>query len=456
MKRVLLFALGLFIVSTEISYGQRLTPKTSFVLNLDYARFLHNDTTGYVEIYYAFYPRLVTYTLSENKFLGYIRLRTRIMHKATNQYYVSDRAVLPLAVSDTSDRSLNDAFVTQAGYALPHGEYVLSVFAVDSLDQTRGDSLTLSLSLSSYATGVRISDIELCSSIKNSDQKGDPFYKNGLEVIPNPSLVFGATTHPVVFTYSELYNLDKEATYTTKARIVDVSGKTVKEASNAKKYGVPNAVDVGTLIVTSLSSGRYRLQTFLTDGKGIEFAKAEKTFFVYNPHIKVSQVSAASMKASELAGLSAVELADEFRKAQYLATDQEVKTFAEIQTEDGRREFLARFWTDVEPGRFGKNPIKRSEYLERVNVADRRYRVMAREGWRTDRGRVFILYGEPDEIERQPSSQGSKPYEIWHFYQIETGILFVFVDRSGFNDYILVHSTKRGELRDDSWQRYLR
>jgi len=44
---------------------------------------------------------------------------------------------------------------------------------------------------------------------------------------------------------------------------------------------------------------------------------------------------------------------------------------------------------------------------------------------------------------------------VWYFYQIENGVEFYFVDRTGFNEYILVNSTKRGELRDDQWQRYL-
>ena len=45
--------------------------------------------------------------------------------------------------------------------------------------------------------------------------------------------------------------------------------------------------------------------------------------------------------------------------------------------------------------------------------------------------------------------------EIWHYYAIENGVDFVFVDRTGFGEYQLVHSTKRGELRDDDWQRFL-
>jgi len=147
--------------------------------------------------------------------------------------------------------------------------------------------------------------------------------------------------------------------------------------------------------------------------------------------------------------------ADEFRKTQYIATDQEIKTFSQVTSVEGRKEFLGRFWSEIESGRLGREPMKRSEYLGRVSVANQRYRVMGKDGWRTDRGRVYILYGEPDEVERHPSDQTSKPYESWRFYAIENGVEFVFVDRSGFSDYILVHSTKRGELRDESWQRFL-
>lgn len=98
----------------------------------------------------------------------------------------------------------------------------------------------------------------------------------------------------------------------------------------------------------------------------------------------------------------------------------------------------------------------RAEYLRRVEKASQRYRAFSKPGWRTDRGRVNILYGEPDEMERVPNSENSKPYEIRKYLQIEIGVEFVFVDRSGFGEYVLVHSTKRGELKDEGWQRFLR
>jgi GWxTD domain-containing protein len=193
----------------------------------------------------------------------------------------------------------------------------------------------------------------------------------------------------------------------------------------------------------------------LGEEAGARITQAEKTFYLYNPHIQPAQTNAASIRATEFAGMSAQELGEEFSKAQYLATDQEVRTFGQITSEEGRREFLAKFWSEVEKGRLGHEPILRMAYLQRVVAAGQRFRSMNRDGWRTDRGRVLVVYGEPDEIERFPTSSESKPHEIWHYYAIENGVEFDFVDRSGFGDYQLVNSTKRGELRDDDWQRFL-
>lgn len=93
------------------------------------------------------------------------------------------------------------------------------------------------------------------------------------------------------------------------------------------------------------------------------------------------------------------------------------------------------------------------DYLNRIEIANQRYSAMGRTGWKTDRGRVYLLYGEPSEVERYPNQLESRPYEIWRYNELEGGVYFVFADITGFSDYLLVHSTKRGEMRDDNWSR---
>ncbi|HSD62676.1 MAG TPA: GWxTD domain-containing protein, partial [Ignavibacteriaceae bacterium] len=94
----------------------------------------------------------------------------------------------------------------------------------------------------------------------------------------------------------------------------------------------------------------------------------------------------------------------------------------------------------------------KKEYFGRVEKANKLYTNIQRKGWKTDRGRVLLLYGDPSEIERYPNQVDTKPYEIWHYNDLEGGVIFIFADLTGFSDYQLVHSTKRGEIQDVDWQ----
>jgi len=93
------------------------------------------------------------------------------------------------------------------------------------------------------------------------------------------------------------------------------------------------------------------------------------------------------------------------------------------------------------------------DYLSRIAEANAKYSAAKKDGWKTDRGRVFLIYGKPSEIERYPNQIETKPYEIWKYESLDGGVVFVFGDITGYNDYQLLTSTKRGEMRDDNWQR---
>jgi hypothetical protein len=58
------------------------------------------------------------------------------------------------------------------------------------------------------------------------------------------------------------------------------------------------------------------------------------------------------------------------------------------------------------------------------------------EGWRTDRGRIHILEGPPDEIESYSMQIDRNPTEVWFYF--DNGRRYVFVDETGFGDYVLV------------------
>lgn len=118
----------------------------------------------------------------------------------------------------------------------------------------------------------------------------------------------------------------------------------------------------------------------------------------------------------------------------YIASSEELNKIRDAKTkEDKEREFL-RFWKDKDPSPgTPRNELMR-EYYNRIKIANERYSHYV-DGWKTDMGMVYIIYGNPSSIERHPFESDSKPYEIWEYYDSKKR--FIFVDETGFGDYRL-------------------
>jgi GWxTD domain-containing protein len=97
----------------------------------------------------------------------------------------------------------------------------------------------------------------------------------------------------------------------------------------------------------------------------------------------------------------------------YLLTRDEYARFGKLKTQEARRAFAERFWRRWDPD--PTTPVNefRERFEERVAEANRRFAWPPIEGWRTDRGRVFILMGEPDEIRRLGGGPGALEREVW-------------------------------------------
>ena len=429
--------------------------KHRFVLNVDYSRFWQNDSTMYVEIATAVYPSLTVLKQDSLGYHGKIDLVILIQDTLSGIFVHTDRFNIPINLVDSISLVRTKSVVNNMTYALKDGSYKISILGVDMFDRSRRDSSLFWIDIMKKPNTIALSDIELCSSITESSDQKDVFYKNTYRVIPNPNCVYGSTTSPLVYTYMEYYNLKTGTIYAVKAQIVDMKGVVKKQRSRLRRFSKSNVVDVTTLNVTSISSGKYNYEVILSDTLGNEIAKSQRPIYLYNPNVQSTQATILSEGSAVYAGFSFDELAEEFRIAKYVKQSEDNETFDKLTTVEARQEFLQKFWAKVEKKELEGLNLTRSVYLQRVQMANQRYKTYAKEGWRTDQGRVLVLYGEPDEIQRFANSNDSKPYEIWNYQQIEGGVEFVFIDLTGFNEYILVHSTKRGEVQDNSWQQLL-
>jgi GWxTD domain-containing protein len=134
----------------------------------------------------------------------------------------------------------------------------------------------------------------------------------------------------------------------------------------------------------------------------------------------------------------------------YIITDEERRAFKKLQTDDERERFIEEFWRRRDPDPDTDENEFREEYYERIAYANEHY-ASGIPGWKTDRGRIYIMYGKPDETETHPSggayerepyegggSTSTYPFERW-FYRylpgVGSGIEIEFVDPTGSGEY---------------------
>ena len=89
--------------------------------------------------------------------------------------------------------------------------------------------------------------------------------------------------------------------------------------------------------------------------------------------------------------------------------------------------FLAKFWYGFDQTPETEINEFKTGYFQMIEYANLNFGSMNREGWNTDRGRILLTYGVPDEVERHYMAIDMKPHEIWHYHEFEGGVLFVFV-----------------------------
>jgi GWxTD domain-containing protein len=137
-------------------------------------------------------------------------------------------------------------------------------------------------------------------------------------------------------------------------------------------------------------------------------------------------------------GISEVPFPDQFA---LVLTATELSIYENLD-DQARAGFYTAYWQG--------SPDLREGFEQRCEEAER-YSSPYKEGWRTDRGRAYIIYGPPDDIEAVLFQGEQVPYEIW-FYYGRGNERFVFADRSGTGDYEQVFSTIEGEVSYTNWE----
>jgi GWxTD domain-containing protein len=106
----------------------------------------------------------------------------------------------------------------------------------------------------------------------------------------------------------------------------------------------------------------------------------------------------------------------------YIITDTERANFKKLSTDHERDQFINAFWERRNPNPGSAENEFKEMYYRRIAYANQHYHFPGGiQGWRTDRGRIYIIYGPPDEIEAHPGGGDNsvKPFEGWLYHHIQ-------------------------------------
>jgi len=170
---------------------------------------------------------------------------------------------------------------------------------------------------------------------------------------------------------------------------------------------------------------------------------------------KQDNSKAKNAKANEKQVLK--ELATPYKKwlsedVAYIITDNERRAFLQLQTNEERENFIEQFWQRRNPDPDSVDNSYKEEHYRRIAYANEHF-ASGIAGWRTDRGRIYIMYGKPDDLEshtqgetwERPLDQGggetsTYAYEDWTYHYIEgigENVELEFVDPTGTGEFHL-------------------
>ena len=365
-----------------------------------------------LEVYYKIFNDGLHYIKKGEKYVANYEISIIVTGDKDRQ--ITGRSVERNYVLDSYDLTKSEAgfLINQVSLPLPTGDFEMKC---KMIDHNSNDASTIESKIKSpaFLRGADISELQFIQDVQNIDP-ASVFSKGGIPAVPSVERSFDGELQKVGF-YAELYLRDRvgknvNLTVGVKGRHTEMEAeKTTSITVDSERIAVTQFVDAA-----GLTPGEYSLIVKLeADGKVL--ATREARFLL--------KWSLESLLKNDY------EYAVDQLK--YLTTKDEKKMLM-AAADSNRVMTFESWWKGKDPTPTTPENELREEYYRRIRYADQYFTTVGREGWLTDRGMIYIRWGEPDQIDRYPFELGKKPYQIWYYYTQRRA--FYFVDDRGDGD----------------------
>lgn len=456
MQKLLRLTLILLVMLPALAFAQGLRPQAIF----SHSAFMMAGKSPYLETYLMVKGKSVVYKRNASgKFQASIEVILSVTQG--DKVNFADRYNL---LSPESDDSVNIPFnfLDQQRIPLSNGSFDLSLSIRDNNNPGHAKvEATEQISIGFPSDSLSISEIELIKSSEKADKPG-PFNKGGYTLIPHINDFYPAEEDRLIF-YAEIYRslekLGEDEKFLLNYFIEDITKNEKLEAfSGFKRFNSATVnVVLAELNIAELYSGNFRLILEVRD-KNNTLLRTQKTGFTrYNPYQSVSLDKIVTIitegsfaenyknpdsLAEHIRCLSPISSPRENAYAQNLVKEKNLKNM---------QQFFLGFWKNRNP----QNPGQAWEkYFNEVRKVEATFATSIRKGYTTDRGRVYLQYGPPDNRTQSYREPTAYPYEIWQYYKInnQSNRRFVFYNPDLVtNEFPLIHSDALGEIMNDQW-----
>lgn len=468
MKKFLI----LFVLTVCLSVHYKIS--ANVVAYLSSSSFNVPGKGPYFETYLTVIGNSVNFVKNTNgKFQGTVDITVQFLQNGE----VKNAMKYSLNSPELNDTTNFPNFLDQQRYLLPNGAYDLEITIADKNKSSEKPLLTkIPVNILFPDNIISISGIQLLESYSKSITPGN-LTKSGYDLLPYVSTYYPPNATKLKF-YTEIYNAKKilgEGQKIILSYFIE-SFDTKTKLSDFTAFSKQTVNEVNILLaefnIETLPGGNYNLVIEVRDKDNM--LQAYQKCFIQRKNIS-TQVSLEDLKAIDINKTFAGNynnmdtLMGYMKSLRPIATSSEIE-FLEHQLKEKNlplmQQFFYVFWKSRNPD---NAEIAWLEYAVEVIKVNKEFATYGMKGYDTDRGRVYLQYGPPNQRSISDNEPSAYPYEIWEYnslkdrrqvltnpYNTQSGKKFVFYNPDMVsNKYKLIHSTAKGEIYNTNWEMLL-
>ena len=429
--------------------------------SVSYASF-KSPSQSYVEIYLHIAGRSVTFQpMTDSTYQAGVEVV--LLFKRGEEIVKFDKYTLN---SPVASRPID--FIDLKRYGLEDGKYELVVAVKDIHRPENAKEFKTEIEFDYQGEALQQSGLVLLASYQRSEDATNAFVKSGIQMEPLPYNFYSRHASSLIF-YNEVYNSDKAIgeDFMVSYSIEKLDNGRSEMVMIGHKRQKPQSITplLVHMDISQVPSGNYNLIVEVRN-RAKELMSQKRIFFQRsNPFLdreleSVQLAANVNLKEEFVEILTPEELEYSLRAMTPKLPQGDVDLVNSMIRDDSinaQRLYLFSFWAKESP----TNPeFAYQKYMEVARAIDQQFDSGFRHGFETDRGYIYLKYGQPDDIENRDQEPSAPPYEIWTYYEFpstnQNNVKFVFYNPSlAPGDYQLLHSTAFGELNNPQWQRDL-